>query len=194
MGERAHYELAAGRFDEAERLMRVMEALANEGGMIPEQTWDAADIPEEELFFGKPAGSAMPLVWAHAEYLKLRRSLRERRVIDMPPQPANRYLTGDDRHTGTPFTLWRFNHRSRVLQQGNLLRVETRSPALVHWSVDGWQNVQECATTDTQVGMHVADLPTQELEEGAQVTFTFRWPAEGDRWEGTNYEVRVVKA
>ena len=77
-GERAHYELAAGRPDEAEKLLRVMEGFANDSGLIPEQIWDSPDIPEHELYFGRPAGSAMPLVWAHAEYLKLRRSSARR--------------------------------------------------------------------------------------------------------------------
>jgi len=56
-------------------LLRALEAFANEGGLFPEQVWDAPDIPDRELFFGQPSGSAMPLVWAHAEYIKLRRSL-----------------------------------------------------------------------------------------------------------------------
>jgi glucoamylase len=70
-GERAHYELAAGNKQEADRLTQVMAAFANEGGMISEQIWDSRDIPEKGLFFGRPSGSAMPLVWAHAEYIKL---------------------------------------------------------------------------------------------------------------------------
>ena len=70
--ERGHYELAAGHFDEAQRLIEAMESSANEGGMIPEQVWDADDIPDRGLFFGRPTGSANPLVWAHAEYIKLR--------------------------------------------------------------------------------------------------------------------------
>ena len=74
-GERAHYELAAGRRREALRLLNALESFANEGGMIPEQVWEAEDIPERELYGGRPSGSAMPLVWAHAEYIKLRRSL-----------------------------------------------------------------------------------------------------------------------
>src|SRR5690349_1538104 len=41
VGERAHYELAAGREHAARQLMRVMETFANEGGMLPEQVWDA---------------------------------------------------------------------------------------------------------------------------------------------------------
>jgi glucoamylase len=70
-GERAHYELAAGHRAEAERLLQTLAAFANAGGLIPEQVWDAADIPERELFCGRPAGSAMPLVWAHAETIPL---------------------------------------------------------------------------------------------------------------------------
>src|SRR5205807_9991666 len=57
-GERAHYELAAGRRDAAEALLHTMEKCADEGGLIPEQVWDAPDITELELFFGRPSGSA----------------------------------------------------------------------------------------------------------------------------------------
>ncbi|MEZ4598039.1 MAG: hypothetical protein R3C32_15225 [Chloroflexota bacterium] len=40
--------------------------------MLPEQVWDSADIiPSHRLRLGHASGSAMPLVWAHAEYIKL---------------------------------------------------------------------------------------------------------------------------
>jgi glucoamylase len=70
-GERAHFELMAGRTDEAKTLLTAMETFANEGGLISEQVWDSPDIPKHELQLGRPSGSAMPLVWAHAEYVKL---------------------------------------------------------------------------------------------------------------------------
>lgn len=92
VGERAHYELAAGHREEAERLCRTMEAFAGGTGLIPEQVWDAADIPEKHLHIGRPTGSAMPLVWAHAEYVKLLRSLRDGCVFDMPRHTVERYL------------------------------------------------------------------------------------------------------
>jgi len=57
-GERAHYELAAGRSRAAEQLAQALEAF----------------------------------VWAHAEYLKLCRSLRDGQVFDRPPQTVQRYL------------------------------------------------------------------------------------------------------
>ena len=61
-GGRAHYELAAGRADVAERLAQAMEALAGDSGLLPEQVWDSADIPDRELYFGHPSGSAMPAI------------------------------------------------------------------------------------------------------------------------------------
>ena len=44
-------------------------------GLIPEQIWDTDPIPAYGLVPGKPSGSAMPLVWAHAEFAKLCHSL-----------------------------------------------------------------------------------------------------------------------
>jgi glucoamylase len=46
-----------------------MSGMTSSSGMIPEQVWDALDIPRRGLYRGRSAGSAMPLVWAHAEYL-----------------------------------------------------------------------------------------------------------------------------
>jgi len=93
-GERAHYELAAGKPEVAVQLLGVMRAQASDGGMLPEQVWDGPDVPERELFNGRPSGSAMPLVWAHAEYAKLVRSLHDGRVFDMPQQAYERYVRG----------------------------------------------------------------------------------------------------
>jgi glucoamylase len=186
-GERAHYELAAGRGQEAERLLRSLETFANEGGMLPEQLWDAPDIPERELFFGRPSGSAMPLVWAHAEHLKLLRSLHQGRVFDMPPQPAQRYQVEG---IGSPYAIWRFNHKCQRIPVGKTLRLEVLAPAIVHWSTDGWQTVQDTGTRDTDLGVHVADLANSELSPGTQLQFTFFWP-EVERWEGVNFTVEV---
>lgn len=53
-GERAHYELAAGRMAVAEDLAQAMEMMAGDAGLLPEQLWDSADIPDRELFLGQP--------------------------------------------------------------------------------------------------------------------------------------------
>lgn len=190
VGERAHYELAAGHAKEAARLLHAMETFANEGGLIPEQIWDSPDIPSRELFFGRPSGSAMPLVWAHAEYLKLRRSLQDGRVFDMPSQCVARYLV---KNTVSRFASWRFSHRLRSLPAGKFLRIEVCAPALVHWTTDDWQTRFAKPTRDTGLGLHVADLPTNELTAGRSVQFTFEWPEAG-HWEGTNFSVKIRDA
>jgi glucoamylase len=189
-GERAHYELAAGRRTEAEQLKLAMEAFANEGGMLSEQVWDAPDIPEKELFLGKPSGSAMPLVWAHSEYVKLRRSLHDGRVFDTPPQTVQRYQV---KKTGSPNAVWRFNHKCRTVMKGKTLRLEVLAPATVHWSNDGWRTVHDTPTNDTNLGVHCADLMTKHIPVNGTVEFTFYWTAAG-KWEGRNFFVTVSQA
>jgi glucoamylase len=187
IGERAHYELAIGNEAEARRLQATMEACASEGGMIPEQVWDADDIPERELFRGRPSGSAMPLVWAHAEYIKLVRSLAGGVVFDMPPYPVQRYLRNRQR---ARLRDWRPNWRRATLPAGQALRVELAAPAVVLWSADDWQTQHEVATEDTGLGLHAAELATQSLPRGARVSFTWR---QGDgSWLGRNYDVTVA--
>ena len=186
-GERAHYELAAGRTKEAIRLMRALESFANQGGMISEQVWDSADIPERELFLGRPSGSAMPLVWAHSEYVKLRRSLHEGRVFDMPPQTVQRYIA---KRTGSPYFLWRFNHKCLAMPAGRRLRIEVLDPAVIRWTSDEWKSSKDIKTRDTGLSLHIGDLNTRRLPRGTKITFTLYWP-EQDRWEGSNFDVRV---
>jgi len=186
-GERAHYELAAGRRDVAKQLAHTMEALAGQSGLLPEQVWDGADIPDRGLLIGHASGSAMPLVWAHAEYLKLCRSLQDGEIFDRPPQTVQRYLVekATSRHT-----IWRSNNKARAMPVGRTLRIETLDPAVVHWSVDGWRSVRDTPTRDTTLGVHVADLETLCLRIGDRVDLTLYWP-ERDRWEGTDFFVCV---
>lgn len=187
-GERAHYELAAGRPDEARRLLLALEAFADDNGMIPEQVWDAEDRPERELRFGRPSGSARPLVWAHAEHIKLLRSLREGSVFDQPPQTTQRYLREKVR---SPLVIWRFQCQTRRLPQGRGLRLEALAPARIRWTANQWAEWRELETRDTGAGIHLADLPTQPLAAGTRLEFTFFW-TEANRWEGKNFELAVV--
>jgi glucoamylase len=187
-GERAHYEIAAGRPQVADALLRVMEgSTAGASRLIPEQVWDGPDVPELELFNGKPTGSACPLVWAHAEYIKLRRSLRDGRIFDQPGQTVQRYLVEKRR---CQYCLWIFNNKTRTMPCGKTLRVALPAPARVHWSNDGWKTAGDTPTRDTQLGLHVADLPTDKVLVDQPVQFTFRWEADG-RWEGVDYTVMI---
>jgi glucoamylase len=188
-GERAHYEVAAGRTVRALELSRTMRAFAGESQLFPEQIWDAEDIPAQELVRGEASGSARPLVWAHAEYLRLRRSLAEGRVFDLPPQTVARYLSGPPGRT--PHATWRFNNKIRRMPATRLLRIETLVPVIVHWGIDGWRAAADAQSTDSGLGVYVSDLPTSELDPGQTIEFTFFWRLES-RWEGTDFRVTVV--
>ena len=124
----------------------------------------------------------------HAEYLKLRRSLAEGRVFDLPPQTAKRYAREQN---SSPYAVWRFSHKSRAVWAGKVLRLEILAPAVVHWSCDNWESVHEVETHDTGIRLHIADLSTDDVAMGAWIRFTFYWP-QANRWEGQDFAVQVV--
>ena len=66
-------------------------------GMIPEQIWDAPDLPRAHMCFGKATGAADPLLWAHAEYVKLLRSMADGKVFDLIDPVAERYRNEETR-------------------------------------------------------------------------------------------------
>jgi glucoamylase len=189
-GERAHYELALGRMGEARRLLESLEASASIGGLLPEQVWDGDDIPERELFLGRPSGSAMPLAWAHAEHIKLLRSLRDGAIFDLPPQTLNRYV----RNAPAPAPQsWRFVSRIKTLSVGRILRLELMQPARVRWSANEWATCADNNTEPSGFGTYVCDLPTRELKPGTAIHFTFFWIDSGV-WQGQDFSVRVGDA
>ncbi len=187
-GERAHFEIAAGRKDEAARLLATLEASASDGGLLPEQIWDEADIADKELFLGRPSGSAMPLVWAHAEHIKLLRSLKDGAVFDMPPQTLKRYVQG--KPAPAPW-VWRTNSTTDYVPSGRLLRFELFEPALIHWSADGWKTTQDIDTADSSMGTHLADVPTAAFPAGSAISFTIFWK-DRNSWEGRDFRIEVT--
>jgi len=186
-GERAHYELAAGNLEGAKDLLRSIEFSTNGSRLLPEQVWDSPDIAERELFLGKPSGSACPLIWAHSEYIKLVRSLKDGRIFDQSPQTVKRYLVEKRR---AAYFEWRFNNKCRSMPKGKDLRVSLLVPARVHWSDDNWQTTHDSNTVSTGVGIHAADLHTSGLAAGRTVVFTILW-LNDQRWEGTDFSVSI---
>lgn len=188
IGERAHYELAKGNKDGAIGLCRLITDFAGKSGLIPEQIWDAPDIPEVGLFNGQATGSAKPLVWAHAEYIKLLRSIKDGKVFDMPPQTVKRYLNDQVK---AAFAIWRPNHKCMQIPRGKKLRIQCNQPAKVHWTCDNWKTFHECDLKETKLGFYYVDLEVQNLNLDNIVIFTFLW-TETQHWEGQNYELPIV--
>jgi glucoamylase len=119
--------------------------------------------------------------------VKLRRSIRDGKIFDQPPQPYKRYVI--DKH-GRQHWGWRLNNKTRTVPRHQTLRLNLLSPALVHWSLDGWKTTHDSETHDTGVGIHILNLPTASLPPRSQVVFTFFWTEE-NRWEGKDYTVSV---
>ena len=187
-GERAHYALAAGKREEAEALLATIEAQTSPGGLIPEQVWDAAPIPERGLAPGKPTGSAMPLVWAHAEYVKLLRSLADGRVFDMPPHTMRRYLAKKPTARCRP---WREDCPAAKVLAGQTLRLDLPDESIVRYTRDNWKTQADVGTSDKGLGLHVAELPTVGMEPGSNLVFTWRRKTDGV-WRGQDFEARVI--
>ena len=184
-GERGHYELAAGR-DPAPYL-RAMEAFANETRLLPEQIWDQPDIPTALLFLGRQTGAAMPLMWAHAEYIKLLRSSWDGRVFDLIPEVAERYLMPRPRRA---MEIWKYNRRRITRVKAPVrLRILLGRPYILHWTKDEWRHAIDTQATSAPLGVYFVDIDIGSADR-APVRFTFHWQDTG-AWEGKDYAVEI---
>ena len=111
-----------------------MEQFSNGAGLLPEQIWDEADLPEVNMSRGGPTGSANPLLWAHSEYLRLLRSVHDRKVFDLIPEVAARYRGQASR---TRIEFWQPKHPISQARKGHTLRICAPEPFRLHWSHAG---------------------------------------------------------
>lgn len=181
-GERAHYALAGGNLDEARELCKNMIHFAGEGGLLPEQIWDSADIPERSLFNGHSAGSAKPLTWAHSEYISLLRSIRDGKVFGMPQQTYNRYIRDKQK---AEVAIWHKDDRICVVRKGQTLRIQALKPFTLFWGTTKEPSEHESQSVDSQLGIFYVGIPTGELPVDSEIFFNF-----GD---GQKFTVKVIK-
>jgi glucoamylase len=183
-GERGHYELAAGR--DPMTYLRAMESFASPTRLLPEQIWDGPDMPQALMSYGKPTGAAMPLMWAHAEYIKLLRSAADQQVFDMIPEVAERYLRAGQ---NAPLEIWKMNRQVRSIAAGTRLRILMMRPFSLHWARGDWKDPADLRAQPTSIGFHFAELETTSGET-APIRFTFQW-LDDNSWAGRDYFVEV---
>jgi glucoamylase len=159
--------------------------------MMPEQVWD--EESRDGLERGKPAGSAVPLVWAHAEYLKLLRSAVDGKVFDRIDSVYDRYCGPVDKRRRR----LEFYSRRRPIQKikaGDTLRILDDARFEVVWSTDGWKTTQDALSRSLGNAGYSADLPTDSSHEtngeSGGLSWTLHWP-EQNRWLGYNLEVKI---
>lgn len=184
-GERGHYELAAGR--DAELYHDTLARFSHGVGLFPEQVWDAPTLEKQHIHFAGPTGSAIPLMWAHAEYLKLSRSIEDNKVFDRIEPVASRYQSAS--YNPEPLEIWKLNRQLSKIPAGTKLRLLASTPFQLHWSADNWTTVRDTASIPTGIGVHYVDIDTAPGQRDS-IRFTFYWTAES-RWEGKDYEIAL---
>jgi cyclomaltodextrinase / maltogenic alpha-amylase / neopullulanase len=78
-GERGEYEIAAGDIVSARKRLDTLARFANDGLMIPEQVWD-----RKEFGVGRGTGSATPLAWSMAQFIRLAMNIEKGRNLETP--------------------------------------------------------------------------------------------------------------
>ncbi|WP_417310420.1 glycoside hydrolase family 15 protein [Devosia sp.] len=186
-GERGHYAVTSGQSAVPE--LETMIKMTGPGGLIPEQVWDAAPIPQLRLAPGKPSGSAMPLVWAHGEFLKLLAAEASGRPAELLDEVKSRYSAKAPRAAQWH---WRANSAFETMPADRTLMIECGEPFVLHWGADGWDEVTDTPSTPLPLGMHGVSFSAGQIAKMAALVFTFHFP-ERDAWAGHDDRIAFEK-
>ena len=195
-GERAHYELAAGH--DVTPFITAYEKFSSVGGMLPEQVWDHEDLPSEGMYEGRSAGSAQPLVWAHAEYIKLLRSVVDGKIFDTIPVVAERYaVPPGTRSFKNAIEIFQVARPIAQVPAGQTLRIIDANRFNVHYTFDDWRTTLTANSRVVGYPGSFVDIPTAPTTESdpGKLTFTLHWPECPDvpeHWLGHNVDVEIT--
>ena len=181
-GERGHYELLAGR--DALPYLNAMCSMSGPSGMLPEQVWDTEPIAGKPFRAGKPSGSAMPLAWAHAEFIKLLQSRQRKAIVDCPKPVFERYR--DAQHAAS-VSIWSEAVPLAHFKVGTDLRVNLAAAEMLSWQRKAADEWHELAPRAALPGICTTVLPTHDLAAGDGVEF--RWRTKNSEPYGATFEV-----
>jgi glucoamylase len=185
-GERGHLALQSG--EDPLPYLETMVRCASLGGLLPEQVWDSAPIAKRGLSPGRPSGSAMPLLWTHAEYLKLL-------IARDTGKPVELLKAVEDRYGGNPQNAdmwhWRAEAPFARLQRGRTFAVEHRGPFVLRYGFDGWRAIVEQTAVCGPFGIWGVTLTPKDLEGHGVIHFTRRFD---HGWENIDYQVTLGHA
>jgi glucoamylase len=201
VGERGHLALQSGK--DALPFLQTMWRCASAGGLLPEQVWDADPIPALELMPGRPSGGAMPLVWAHAEFLKLLVARERGRPVEwlasVERHFGHRPLARDGEPVaeksgvaGHEATIWHWRDEVPVarLPAGKSLAIEDRVPFTLHLGLNGWQHIEDRVAEPGAFGIWSVLLTQEELAAADELNFTRRYAG---GWENFDHRVALER-
>jgi glucoamylase len=188
-GERAHLDLQQGR--DPLPWLEMMARMTGPGGLIPEQVWDGPAMPQRALEPGKPSGSAMPLVWAHAEFLKLLFARQEKRPVELLASVEKRLARSNAPASAAGRTWhWRPDAPFETLPDACDLLVDRAEPFLLHLGFDGWEGIEDRRSTPLAFGRHGVRLGPADFRGRSTVEFTM-YLTDQARWDGRDYRVAL---
>ena len=184
--ERGHYAVSAG--EKAKPYLDALTRMTGPGGLIPEQIWDSAPMPRLGLTPGKPSGSAMPLVWAHGDFLKLIATEADGRPVELLAEVESRY--GGKAPKAAQWH-WRKTSPFSRMPQGRGLLIEASEPFVLRYGVNGWQQVAEREAKANRFGMFGVELSSVDLKGAGSIAFTFHY-SQSNAWDGQDYGVAFI--
>ncbi len=185
--ERAIHAVLSGE-DERPFVSAIL-ASRTKGGMIPEQVWDGGAIDAYGLRPGLPSGSAAPLVWAHAELLKIVSALRTGRAVEQlgcmtaktdPPDPSVSCVTAH----------WRSDLPVSSVPADASLLIESEREFMLHIGVNGWNELEDISSEP--IGLGRFGVTIENLKALRSVEFTRQW-VDGS-WEGLDHIIDVLRS
>lgn len=183
-GERGYY--AAACKEDIQPYLNAILASASTGGMLPEQIWDKPSIPERGLITGRPSGSAMPLIWAHAELIKLIYVQKTGVAIEQLTSVSGRYR---DQPPVARARHWRDNLSCGAVPVSHELWIESQEPFVLHYGYDNWQDIKEQTSQPLGLGLYGVMVNVSALG-GKTLQFTRRFDGRG--WEGRDWQVDIT--
>ena len=149
------------------------------------------------MFEGRTAGSAQPLVWAHAEYIKLLRSVVDGKIFDTISVVADRYAVPPGKRTfRSEVDIFQVARPIVHVSGGMTLRIVDAHRFNVTYTMDDWATVQQASSKAVGYPGSYVDIPTPILPPGEirKLLFTMHWPERADspdHWLGHNVEILV---
>ena len=129
----------------------------------------------------------MPLVWAHAEYLKLVASRKLRRPFDRPTAVWERYR---GERPVLRRVIWCEQAPLTELPEDCALTLALREPGTFRWGLDGWQETREQPTSPNSLGLHLLEIDSPRLRAGRRIDLTYR--SGSGAWVGRDFAIRVT--
>jgi glucoamylase len=186
-GERGHLDLLSG--GDASTQLRAMLAMRGRGGLLPEQVWDAGQLPWQNLRPGQPTGSAMPLAWAHSELVKLAVAVATGKPVELLALVTDRYHAAAP---ASPSWFWRDASPVLALPAGRSLVVAEAKPFTLHFGFNDWSpvTISERDAEPVGLGLFGVTLTPADLAGQASLQFVRRYP--DGTWEAsTRHDVML---